>query len=398
MTLNYLPLIHFDCKYFEGDKPCFANKQYNVFCKECSYYEKDPRINKAFPFIPQAGSTAGSGKHKNILIIKLDAVGDVLRTTSILPSLKNLFPDSNITWVTKLKSFPVLEDNPYINSVFFVENNLNEVTSGNFDIAINLDSGKAGSEIMTKISSSEKFGYIIVNEKPYPVNSLANEWYLMGVDDTSKKANQKTYHKIIHEICGLEYKNTHPVLEITESKRIIAAHVREKSGLSNFSEFILINLGGGNRWQYKKWTKEGYAKLINSLSYKNSGSAIGVIAGKEDEEFYYDVLKSVNRADNIVRFGCGNTLNEFICIIYLAGKIFTSDSLAFHIATALNKYVLVIVGPTSHTELDTFGNGRKIYSSKVDCLSCYLNKCSKTINCMNTVTPEEIINYLQQQI
>ena len=176
MTLNYLPLIHFDCKYFEGDKPCFANKQYNVFCKECSYYEKDPRIDKAFPVIPQAGSTAGSGKHKNILIIKLDAVGDVLRTTSILPSLKNLFPDSNITWVTKLKSFPVLEDNPYINSVFFVENNLNEVTSGNFDIAINLDSGKAGSEIMTKISSSEKFGYIIVNEKPYPVNSLANEW------------------------------------------------------------------------------------------------------------------------------------------------------------------------------------------------------------------------------
>ena len=388
-----LPLVHFNCKYLEGDKPCFANKQYSVFCGDCSYYEKTAGEEASFPEIPEGKTISGSNDYINILIIKLDAVGDVLRTTSILPSIKKILPGAKITWITKTKSLPVLKDNTYINSIYPAEGNLEQVFSESFDIAINLDSGKDSCRIMEKISAAENYGYTLTGGKPYPLNKFANEWYLMGINDNFKKQNKKTYHQIIHEICGLEYANTVPVLEITENRRLRAAKTREKSGLDNYSEFILINLGGGNRWQYKKWTKEGYAGLINGLSLKKPESAIGVIAGKDDEYFYNDVLASLNKQDNVIPFGCGNTTDEFISIIYLADKIFTSDSLAFHIATALEKYTVVIVGPTSHTELDVFGRGKIIYSSKVDCLSCYLNKCDKTVTCMNTVSHGELISY-----
>lgn len=388
-----LPIVHFDCKYFEGDRPCFANKQYDVFCGNCTYYEKDKNRAEDFPIITKANEITPSNDHKSILIIKLDAVGDVLRTTSILPSIKTLLPNSNITWVTKSNSFPVLEDNTYINFIIGVEGNPDEVISERFDIAINLDSGKASCEVMKKISADEKYGYTLVNEKPYPLNTFANEWYLMGIDDNFKKQNTKTYHRIIHEISGLKYENSHPVLEITESKRTEAGYIREKSGLGNYGEFILINLGGGNRWQYKKWTKEGYAGLINNLSLNKPGSAIGVVAGKDDEEFYNEVLLTVNQSDNVIPLGCGNSLREFICIIYSADKIFTSDSLAFHIATALEKYTVVITGPTSYTELDVFGRGKVLHSGEVDCLACYLNRCEKTVNCMNTLKVNDVITY-----
>ena len=81
-------------------------------------------------------------------------------------------------------------------------------------------------------------------------------------------------------------------------------------------------------------------------------------------------------------------------MIYLADKVFTSDSLAFHIASALDKYTVVFTGPTSYTELDVFGNGKIIYSSKVDCLVCYLNRCDKKVTCMNTLSPDDVISYL----
>ena len=391
--MTRLPTVHFECKYFEGDKPCFANKQYGIFCGSCTYYEKGVHTAEDFPQIPKAKKITPSKGHKSILIIKLDAVGDVLRTTSILPTIKALLPNSNITWITKSNSFPVLEDNKYINSVTGADENLNKVISKKFDIAVNLDSGKASCEVMKKISADEKFGYSLVNEKPYPLNAFANEWYLMGIDDNFKKQNTKTYHKIIHEICGLKYENSRPVLEMTENKRTEAGYMREKSGLGDYGEFILINLGGGNRWQYKKWTKEGYSGLINNLSLKKPDSAIGVIAGKEDEEFYNEVLSAVNKTDNVFPLGCGNSLREFICIIYLADKIFTSDSLAFHIATALDKFTVAITGPTSYTELDVFDNGKIVHSSKVDCLVCYLNRCDKTVNCMNTLNVKDVITY-----
>ena len=40
-------------------------------------------------------------------------------------------------------------------------------------------------------------------EQAIPLNKLAYEWYLMGVDSNRKKANTKTYHWIIHDICGI---------------------------------------------------------------------------------------------------------------------------------------------------------------------------------------------------
>lgn len=389
-----LPVIHFDCKYFYGDRPCQPNKSYGVFCADCTYYERDETITEPFPEIPAPPMEDSPEGEKKIIIVKLDAVGDVLRTTSILPSIKEKYTDSTITWITKERSYPVLEDNDMIDEIYFDTDELDHIYNDTFDIAINLDSGKESCEIMSGINSKICYGYGIANGKPYPLNTLANEWYLMGVNDNIKKENQKTYHKLIHEICGLEYKNTEPFLGMPLEKMKRVAEIKKNFNLMKFKGFTLVNLGGGNRWQYKKWTKEGYIELINRLAKSSPNIAVGVIAGDEDRDFYNEVRAHIEPAYNVIFFGCDNSMNDFICIIYLADKVFTSDSLAFHIATALGKYVVVIVGPTSHTELDVFGNGRVVYSDKVDCLCCYLNRCDKTVTCMGTVEANQIIELL----
>lgn len=389
-----LPLIHFDCKYFVGDIPCLPNKLYGVFCENCSFYEKDPEVSANFPAtgLPQTQPLINS--NVKIAIIKLDATGDVLRTTCILPSLKKLYPDSHITWITKNKCVPVLKDNQYINEILTIESISKEATCMEFQIAINLDSNTESCVVMNSISADIKFGYNLINGKPYPVNKLANEWYLMGVNDKIKKANRKTYYRIIHDVCGLKYDGSKPILNVTAERKRRADEIRLNFQLNRFNDFILINLGGGTRWQYKKWTKEGYSELINKLASTEKQTAIGIIAGDEDRDFYNDVVSLISLKENLIFFGCENSTEDFICIILLANKTFTSDSLAFHIATALEKYVIVIVGPTSHTELDVFGMGKIVYSDKVDCLVCYLNRCDKTVTCMNTIDPEEVISLL----
>ncbi len=390
--MTELPLIHFDCKHFEGDRPCSPNKQYGVFCSDCTFYEKDPSIKNEFPAIEGPQAPQAANEHKKILIIKLDAVGDVLRTTSILQSLKNKYPDSEITWITKTKSFPVIKDNDLIDEIYFSEDELEHLYNDMFDIAVNLDSGKESCRIMSSVSANERYGFAISNGKPYPINKLANEWYLMGVDDNAKKLNKKTYHQIIHEICGLEYSGSKPSLTITSQHRKSAKVISDKYTLKNYSELLLVNLGGGNRWQYKKWTKNGFIELVDMLSASSEKTAVGIIGGDEDRDFYNEISDAVEDRNNVIYFGCDNSIDDFICITMLAGKILTADSLALHIATALDKFVVVVVGPTSHTELDVFGKGKIVFSDKVDCLCCYLNKCDKRVTCMNTVDPKELSN------
>jgi hypothetical protein len=60
--------IAFDCKFFRGDRPCSWHKQTGVLCT-CDYYEK---------------------VEERVLVIKLDAMGDVLRGPRIRRTLEGV--------------------------------------------------------------------------------------------------------------------------------------------------------------------------------------------------------------------------------------------------------------------------------------------------------------------
>lgn len=72
--------IHQDCFFYKGSSPCGYHKLKGVVCDGCSYY-KPIKIR--------------------IVIVKLGELGDVLRTTLILPALSNKYPNLAVTWITK---------------------------------------------------------------------------------------------------------------------------------------------------------------------------------------------------------------------------------------------------------------------------------------------------------
>ncbi len=66
-----------------------------------------------------------------------------------------------------------------------------------------------------------------------------------------------------------------------------------------------------------------------------------------------------------------------------ANIVVTGDTLAMHIAIALKKNLLVLIGPTSSHEIDLFARGEKIICH-LNCLSCYKSNCNEEINTMNS--------------
>ena len=78
--------IAFDCRYFLGDRPCCWHKQEGAVCI-CDRY---------------------TPIRERILIVKLDAMGDVLRTTTLLPDLAEVHPGATFTWITRPESLPLL--------------------------------------------------------------------------------------------------------------------------------------------------------------------------------------------------------------------------------------------------------------------------------------------------
>ena len=60
----------------------------------------------------------------NILIIKLGAIGDVIRTTSILHGLKSKYENCTIDWITKKESFDILKNNNLIDKIYLIDEEL----------------------------------------------------------------------------------------------------------------------------------------------------------------------------------------------------------------------------------------------------------------------------------
>jgi len=110
--------VNYNCRHFRGDIPCMPHKKHGVHCEGCAYY--DPIKER-------------------ILIIKLDSIGDVLRTTSILPGLKENYPNAQVTWITKAESIPLFDGNTYVDRVFEVNQASYVLETDEFDIIINLD-------------------------------------------------------------------------------------------------------------------------------------------------------------------------------------------------------------------------------------------------------------------
>jgi len=369
--------IQIDCKHYLGYKPCKFHKQDGRLCENCQDYLKI---------------------ENKILIIKLGALGDVLRTASILPALGKKYPNSHITWITKNNASILLKNNPNVHRILEVEKNYLEIIiHEKFDIGICLDSELLSSTILSLADCTKKFGFKANNfGHVIPANKEAEEWYLMGINDHLKKENRKTYHEIISEICKLDSVVKKPQLILDEDSKTFAKQFFKKNHLNKSNKIIGINTGGGKRWQLKKWTLENYIESIKIL--KNSFTEIGILlfGGPEEVKFNQMIIKEVGSL--LVDTGCHNSVLQFSALIDLVDVFFTPDSLGMHLSIALEKITIVLVGPTSPWELDVFERGEIVYNKNLNCIACYKPFCDKKINCMNSIQTEEILKIIEKYL
>lgn len=368
--------VLYDCRYFRGDVPCKPHKNEGVHCEGCPRYE---------PI------------QQRILIIKLDAAGDVLRTTCILPGLKEKYPYSQITWITQSASVPLLAANPSIDRIYEVSLAVEVLMTEDFDIAINLDAAPLSSRLAELARAKEKrgFGYH-PSGYVYPINPEAEPWFLMGLFDDVKKENKRTYQSLMLDICKLNPADDYSIqYSITPEEKKIAEHFGAEHGIKNNDIIIGLNTGAGSRWEKKKWTEQGYLELIRLIESKYPGIKILLYGGPgEIERNTRLITKSGPR---VINTGCSNSIREFAALLDLSTIVVTGDTLALHIAIALQKETVVIVGPTSANELDLYGKGIKM-SASMPCLCCYKVSCDNKPDCMMNLSPERVFSAIESML
>jgi heptosyltransferase-2 len=368
-------ILKTDCKHFPGNKPCTPSKTEGKKCDDCNYYEP---------------------VEFKILIIKLDATGDVLRTTAILPALKKKYPNSHITWITKRNAKDLFANNSLVDELYLFEDNdtIARLMVERFNLLIHPDASPVSGSLASIANAEIKKGYLLdAKGKVVPVNKDAVEWLEMGAFDDLKKKNIKTYQEIIHNIAGLDYQKDEIQLCLNQKELDYKNEFKIKHNLKKFKYLVGLNTGAGTRWQYKQWQLEGYIELIEKLS---SNKEIGILLyGGQDEVERNRIL--LEEFPQLIDTGTNNSLRQFFALIDLCDILVTSDTMALHAATALEKKIVCLFGPTSHTEIENYGRIEKVIPA-LDCLVCYKPKCDFEVTCMGSITSDMVYDNVIKSI
>ena len=368
--------IAYDCRYFLGDRPCIWHKQQGVVCT-CEHYT------------PLAG---------NLLIIKLDAMGDVLRTTCLLPVVARAWPGRRISWITQPESVPLLANNPYLTEVVpYGTEALLHLTSRTFERVINLDAGKTSAGLAAMAQAKEKMGYIL-HPAGYVMasNAAAEAWLRMGVFDDLKKANQKTYQDIMCSILDLPPDAVQYVMVLTEREKTAGRDYLRGLGLALDKPILGMHTGGGGRWRLKQWHEERFIALVPALVHAlGPETQIVLFGGSLERERNRRIREAVRTP--LYDAGCDNEVRHFAALLSCCTVVVSGDSLAMHVALAMGRRVVVLFGPTSHTEIDLFGQGEKVVPN-LDCLACYKQDCDFVPNCMDAIAVDMVKRAILRQL
>jgi ADP-heptose:LPS heptosyltransferase len=360
---------HFDCRHFRGDKPCGVAER----CEGCGSY--DPVVRR-------------------ILIIKLAARGDVLRTTPLLRAFRREVPASHITWVVDEASFELLRGNPLIDRLLvFRWEDLLPLMVERFDLVLSLDKEPRATALAMRVEAPDKRGFGLGPEGAVrPLSPESQYAFDLGLDDRLKFfENTKTYQEIVFEMAGLRYEGERYVYEASAEERGEAARALAAAGLGAAERAIGLNTGGGRAFAQKGWTVGGFARLAERIEEKLARRV--VLLGGDDEREKNAAIARASRAAGIVP----GTLpvRVFAALLGRLDAVVTGDTLGLHLALAMERPVVALFGSTTPREIELYGLGEKIVPH-VECAPCYLRECPMTSTCMESIGVDEVFGALER--
>lgn len=374
----------FDCTKFRGYKPCAPKK----ICQSCDEYEPWDR---------------------KILIIKLGALGDVMRTTPILFAFRRKYPRAHITWVTKRNAKDMLETTPRVNRLVYVDDPDNggvlRLMAEEFDEVHCYDKEDPAIALATLAKAKKKYGFHL-NAQGHmaPLNAASEYCFDLGLSDELKfHKNTKTYQEVTYECSELEIPEPMDPYDFTitdrdrEAAKFIMKRLRwdTKKTVSR-PPIIGLNTGAGRVFRTKQWLEEYFLELAKQLKKKNKARIL--LLGGEDEDARNKRLAS--KLKGIAHYpGCGFSIRQFAGLIEQCDALVTGDTLAMHISLALGTKTITLFGSTCEQEVDMYGLGRKLVS-KPACAPCYKNECDKPdwMKCMKDISPAQVYRALVELV
>ena len=342
---------------------------------------------------------------QRILIIRLGAIGDVVRTLPALRALRSKFPEAYIAWAVEESSRDLLEGHSDLDRIFVVRRSdwskgfrrlpttlkeivafVREIRDDHFDLVLDFH-GILKSGVISMLSGVP----VRVGLSPQfckECNYLFNNYH---IDLETSALNRIERNIRFIGFLGINQADYDPIIpDNTFDREFVDQFFRERQ-LTGRTPLIAIHPGTSRKTLFKRWSPSSYTHLADSLIERFNAHILWTW-GPGEKETVDDIVKEMKNTSTIAPTTNLRQLAELFrkCHLFVG-----SDSGPMHIASFVKTPVVVLYGPTDPVENSPSQSTPYIMLRKdVSCNPCRNRNC-RDVGCMSAIKPEEVIAAVQ---
>ena len=324
-----------------------------------------------------------------LLVIRLSAIGDVVRTIPAVKGLRERYPDAYIAWLVEEKSSDILLDSPYLDRVIvfprtqLVRNPgpaigfVQELRRGRFDTVLDFH-GIFKSGLLAFLSGAEKrIGFHRRYTKEF--NSLFINHTVVPPGERISRFERNV--SLVESLGAIPSNLDVEIVVPDEVKRDVENMLRPFD-----KGKPLVAIHPTTSRPFKHWDSANYAKVADRLLTDGVAQVI-VTCGPGEEESAQQVLSQMQSGG--VPLVQNRSLREYAWLVKQADVYFGADTGPMHIASAMGTPVVAMFGPTDPVVNGPYRQPHRVLYKGLPCSPCKERGCSRNLECMTAITVEE---------
>jgi len=334
---------------------------------------------------------------KNLLIIRLSSLGDIIHTLPAFSLLRQNFPEARISWACGKSGREILELVPGLDEIIIWPNNF--IRAGliirKYKIEVAFDfQGLMKSAFLALISGAKR-------RLGFPRQNLKEPLASLFYTETSAPINEFDHHVIYKNLqllnpVGLKTEwqpeNLRFPLSISEAIRKKVKEKLAEAGLANDRPLIIFNVGAS--WESKRLPAAFWTEVIRGFRKElNQDYTLCLLWGNQEE---LQLARKIQLATDIpvVPF---LTIKEVIGLISSSFLLVSGDTFALQVASALHIPVIGLFGPTSPIRNGPIRSHDAVIYASVNCSPCYQRRCSRP-RCWESISPQQVTSAIISRI
>jgi len=330
---------------------------------------------------------------KNILIIKLRYIGDVLLATPTLRAIKVARPDARVTMMVNRGTEDVLSGNQDLDEIIVLDKGslaaqsrlISGLRSRRFDTVIDLTDGDRSAFLSWVSGAPIRIGF---NDE----QRWRGHYYTQVVQSVPGVRHRIDRDLEALKLLGIQAGSKDPQLWLTPEEMNSADQLLNQLGVQRSQPMVILQPGA--RYWFKAWPPERFAELADQLVSQYGCQVL--IGGSHQDIDLAQQIRQMAKCNPIVMAG-RTTIKQFAAIAKKSVLFVGSDSGAMHIASAVGTPVVGMFGPSNPREWGPRGGPVEVLYKELDCRSCFHPTCIRgEENCMKLIAVHEVVAAAQR--